>query len=187
MLILAKDLKHRGVNITPYNNDPKEQVSVDLTVGDLYQKSGDIDWINIKDDITIHPGSCILLQTKEELNMPNNVFGLLSTKGRLGAKGVVVANTKLDPLFAGKLNIPVFNVGNKKVTLKKGSKYCSISFWPTEHPVKGLGTRSAINIEPRNGTKIGDFFSNNTPHFITGIFAVLAAVLAAIITIKTGT
>lgn len=185
-MILAKDLKHRGVIIEPMDNDPKEQVSVDLTVGNLYQKSGGVDWININDSITINPGSCILVQTRESLSMPNNAFGLLSTKGSLGAKGIVIANTKLDPLFEGKLNIPVFNVGNKKVVLKRGSKYCSISFWPTEHPIKGRVTRHAIKIEPREGSKVIDFMSNNSPHIITGIASVISAVIAAIITVNYG-
>ena len=175
-----------GVLIEPAGNDPKEQVSVDLTVGDLYQKSGDVDWRAIKDSVMIHPGTCLLIQTKERITMPNNVFGLLATKGRVGAKGVVVANTKLDPLFEGNLNIPVFNVGSKKVSLNKDDKYCSISFWATEHPIVGSTTRNAIRIEPREGGALADFLSQYAPHIITGVVSVLSAVAAAIITVKFG-
>ncbi|MCF7970103.1 MAG: hypothetical protein K9L22_02925 [Methylococcaceae bacterium] len=185
-MILAKNLKNRGVIINPDNNDPKEQVSVDLSVGNLYQKSGDVNWRTITDSITINPSTCILIQTNEVLKMPNNVFGLLCTKGSIGAKGIIIANTKLDPLFDGNLNIPVYNVGNKKVTLQKGSKFCSISFWVTEQPIIGSSTRNAIRIQPREGSWISDFLSNNTPHIITGLVSVLSAIAAAIITVNYG-
>lgn len=185
-MILSKNLHHRGVDISPINNDPKEQVSVDLTVGSMYQKSGDSDWKTLTESITIPPGTCLLIQTKEKIKMPNNVFGLLCTKGSMGAKGIVIANTKLDPLFDGNLNIPVYNVGNKKVILNKDTKFCSISFWQTESPITGSTARNAIKISPRDNNRIVDFLSNNVPHLITGLASIVAAVVAAFITVKFG-
>jgi deoxycytidine triphosphate deaminase len=162
-VILAKSLNERGVVISPQDNSSKEQVSVDLAVGDLFQKSGSVEWRSIKEKITINPGHCVLIQTKENISMPNNVFGLLATKGNIGAKGLIIANTKLDPLFRGKLNIPVYNVSNKKIELKQDQKYCSISFWVTKHAVTGTKTRSAVKIQPSDTSPIYDFFSNNAP------------------------
>ncbi|MDO6514479.1 hypothetical protein [Neptuniibacter sp. 2_MG-2023] len=181
-MILARNLKNRGVEIEPLDLDPKEQVSVDLTVGDHYQVSGEKEWRSLESEIVISPGSSLLIRTKETFNMPNNVFGLLSSKGSLAAKGIIVANTKIDPLFEGHLNIPVFNVSSKKLRMKKDSKYCSIAFWPTEHPVTGIKTIHAIKMQTKDSNAIADFFSNNIPHFITGILSVVGAVIAAIIT-----
>lgn len=182
-MILTNNLKARGIEIVPYKGDPKEQVSVDLTVGVLYQKSGDPDWLHVDEAISVHPGTCIIIQTAESIRMPNNAFGLLATKGGIGAKGIVTANTKLDPLFDGNLNIPVFNVGPRKVELRKGEAFCSISFWKTESPIFGTATRNAIKVQPRTTSKARDFLERNAANIITASVSFSGAVVAALITV----
>lgn len=183
-MILARNLVNRGVRIDPIHLDPKEQVSVDLVVGELYQISGEKEWRSVGDEISLNPGSSVLIQTKESFSMPNNVFGLLSSKGSLGARGIIVANTKIDPLFEGHLNIPVFNVSNRIQKLKKDAKFCSIAFWPTEHPVTGHTTIHAIKRHTKDSNPIADFFANNMPHFISGGLSLVGAIAAAVITVS---
>lgn len=185
-MILTKNLPTRGIDVQPIANDPKEQVSIDLRVGSLFQKSGEPDWLHVPDEIELHPGSAVLIQTVESIRMPNDAFGLLATKGSVGAKGIVTANTKLDPLFDGYLNIPVFNVSGRAVKLKKGQAFCSISFWTTEAPIVGNATRNAIKLQPREVNKIVDFLSKNVPHIITAVVSFAGAIIAAIITVKYG-
>jgi deoxycytidine triphosphate deaminase len=185
-MILTTNLHTRGVVIAPFNVDPKEQVSVDLTVGSMYQRSGDPDWLHIGDEIVIHPGSCVLVQTAEVIRMPNDIFGLLATKGSIGAKGIVTANTKLDPLFDGNLNIPVFNVSGRKVQIKAGQRFCSISFWEIESPIVGSSTRNAIKLQPREIGKARDFLERNAPHIITAAVSLIGAIVAALITVSYG-
>lgn len=115
--------------------------------------------------------------------MPNNVFGLLATKGSLGAKGAITANTKLDPLFDGHLNIPVFNAGDRKIEMRKGQPFCSISFWNTESPVMGNTTRNAIKVQPRTTSKLEDFLDRNFAHIITASVSLAGAIGAALITV----
>jgi deoxycytidine triphosphate deaminase len=182
-MILTNNLKIRGVEITPFNGDPKEQVSVDLTVGSLYQRSSDPDWLHVNEALTIHPGTCLIIQTAESIKMPNNAFGLLATKGSIGAKGAITANTKLDPLFDGNLNIPIFNAGDRKIELKKGQSFCSISFWTTESPVVGNTTRNAIKVQPRTTSKLKDFLDRNFVHIITASISLVGSIGAALITI----
>lgn len=181
-MILAKDLGNRKIDITPLCSDSDEQVSVDLSVGDMYKKAGDSDWRKMNDILTIPPNSCVLICTEQTIKMPNNAFAFLSSKGSLGAKGLVVANTKVDPLFEGKLHIPIFNVGNKKASIKVKDKFCSLTFLTTEHPIIGNSTRNAINIEPSETSKLKDFFSNNTPHIITGLVSIIMSVLTILLT-----
>ncbi|WP_313239106.1 dCTP deaminase domain-containing protein [Stutzerimonas kunmingensis] len=182
-MILVNNLSVRGIEITPFNGDPKEQVSVDLTVGAIYQRSGDPDWLHVNEFLTIHPGTCLIIQTAESVKMPNNAFGLLATKGSVGAKGVITANTKLDPLFHGNLNIPVFNVSDRKIELRKGQSFCSISFWVTESPVVGNTTRNAIKAQPRTTSKLRDFLDRNAAHLITATVSLVGAIGAALITV----
>lgn len=179
-MILASNLKNRGVIIDPIEFDPKEQVSVDLAIGNVYQVSGDVAWKEVKTGIKIDSGTCIIVQTKEKIKMPNNVFGLLSTKGSIGGKGLLIANTKIDPLFEGKPNIPLFNAGSKKIYLTSGQKICSVSFWKTEQAVVGNTTRNPIKIEPRKGSWLKDFWSSYAPHIITGFVSFISAVISTV-------
>lgn len=185
-IILIRNLSARGIIAQPLANDPKEQVSIDLRVGELFQRSGEPDWLHVPPELEIHPGSAVLIQTAESIRMPNDAFGLLATKGSVGAKGIVTANTKLDPLFDGTLNIPVFNVSGRMVKLKKGQAFCSISFWTTEAPIVGNVARNAIKLQPREVSKVVDFFSRNAPHIITALVSFAGAIIAAIITVKYG-
>lgn len=181
-MILAKDLENRKIDIAPLCSDSVEQVSVDLSIGSMYKKAGDTDWRHITDKVVISPNSCLLICTEQTIKMPNNAFAFLSSKGSLGAKGILVANTKVDPLFEGKLHIPVFNVGNKKVSLSTKDKFCSLTFLTTEHPIIGNSTRNAVNIEPSDTSKFKDFFSNHTPHAITGVVSILTSVITISLT-----
>lgn len=186
-MILVCNLKTRGIRIEPFNGDAKEQVSVDLTIGALYQQSGDPDWLHITETLTVHPGTCLVIQTSEVVKMPNNAFGLLASKGTMGAKGLVTANTKLDPLFDGHLNIPVFNVSGRKIELKRGQSFCSLSFWETEAPIVGTATRNAIKVQPRTVSKARDFLERNAAHIITATLSFAGAIAAALITVSQST
>ena len=186
-MILVCNLKSRGIYIVPFTGDPKEQVSVDLTVGGLYQQSGDPDWLHVENTLTVHPGSCVVIQTAEVVKMPNNAFGLLASKGSMGAKGLFTANTKLDPLFDGNLNIPVFNVSGRKIELKRGQSFCSLSFWETEAPIVGTATRNAIKVQPRTISKPRDFLERNAAHIFTAIVSFAGAIFAALITVSQST
>lgn len=62
-MILTRNLPARGIAIEPFANDPKEQVSVDLRVGALYQRGGGPDWLHVEGRVEIHPGSFVLIQT----------------------------------------------------------------------------------------------------------------------------
>lgn len=184
-MILNHNLEVRGIVIDPVPNFGKEKVSVDLSVGENYQRSGETDWLKVSDKIVIQPNSCIVIQTAESISMPNNIFGILTTKGSLGAKGIVSANTKLDPLFSGKLSIPVFNVSSRRVELNKGDSFCSMSFWETESPIIGEA-RNAIKLHVRSEKQALEWISNNTPHIVSGGLSLIGAIIAAIITVSLG-
>ncbi|NLQ17424.1 hypothetical protein HGG82_07265 [Marinomonas sp. M1K-6] len=185
-MILNSNLNACGVRIRPEVVQSQEKVSVDLSVGSLYQRSGDTDWLKINKNIILQPGSCIIIETQESISMPNNVFGLLSTKGSIGSKGIVTANTKLDPLFVGKLRIPVFNVSGRKVELHIGQAFCSMSFWRTEAPIVGTETRTAIKTQPKTENWLKDYWGRYSAQILTGVFSILGSIIAAIITVTLG-
>ena len=181
-MILSKNLQYRGVEISPLESDPKEQVSVDLAIGTHFQISGETNWRSIKDGILIKPKTCILIKTKERITMPNNVFGFLSTKGSLGAKGLIIANTKIDPLFDDNLNVPVFNAGIKHIEVKKGQKFCSISFLQTEQSVIGNKARVGLKIQPNENRVLIDLWRDYGAHIITGVVTIIVSIITIVMT-----
>ncbi len=181
-MILAKNFKYRGIEIEPIHIDPKEQVSVDLAIGDNYQISGDTSWRKFNGKIVVKPKTCVLIETKETISTPNNVFGLLSTRRSLGAKGLIIANTKIDPLYADKLKIPVFNAGIKHITLIPGERFCSISFLQTEQSITGNEHRTGTSLQPVDGSKIIDFFRNNSQTLSINFVTILIVIIIAILT-----
>lgn len=185
-MILNGNLKACGVSVFPSVELGKEKVSVDLSVGVLYQRSGDTDWLEIKKSVVLQPSSCVIIETQESISMPNNIFGMLSTKGSIGGKGIITANTKLDPLFVGKLRIPVFNVSGRKVELQIGQSFCSMSFWRTEAPIVGSETRTAIKTQAKTEGWLRDFWGRYSAQILTGIFSILGSIIAAMITITLG-
>lgn len=185
-MILVSNLKNRGVEIKSGKLDPEEQVSVDLAIGEMYQRSGYPDWLHIDETLVIPPGACVVVQTREKIRMPNNAFGPLSTKGGIGAKGILAANTKLDPLFDGHLNVPIFNVSRRKVELRKGDAFCSIAFWKTEGPVIGSATRNAIKPQPRTVSRFKDFVDQNFAHIVTALVAIATSLIPFFYSLYTG-
>lgn len=180
-MILNSNLGASKVRITPLVEQGKEKVSVDLSVGSLYRRSEDTDWLTINGSIVLQPNSCVIIQTKETINMPNDVFGFLSTRGSIGAKGIITANTKLDPLFNGELNIPVFNVSGRKVELKKGQAFCSMSFWRTEAPIVGEA-RHAINIQPVTEGRASSFWNRYSVQIVASVLTFIVSVAASLTT-----
>lgn len=185
-MILAHNFLSRGIVINPYSSDEKEQVSVDLKIGNNYMMSCDGDWREVRGDLAIPPGQCVLIETKEHIKTPNDIFGLLTSKGRLAASGIFIANTKVDPLYDGHLHVSVFNGSNKKYILKENDVFCAISFMQTEGQVVGDLARSAMKVRVRRSSRILDFIVANSSVIMVSLFTVAASIIGAIITVKYG-
>jgi deoxycytidine triphosphate deaminase len=145
MIILKRNFAAREIIVENARSDPDEHVTIDLCVGDRYQIAGRPTWYDLKRPIPLRPKSCILIKTQERVTMPPNVFGMLCSKGSLSANGLIVSNTKIDPLFGDQLNIPVFNAGRKTLRVRPGMPFCSVSFHTLEQEVPTRVYRRAIS------------------------------------------
>jgi hypothetical protein len=75
----------------------------------------------------------IVVEVAEQLQVPHNRYGLVMPTGSLFlTRGIVFAPAKVEPAFADKLKLRLFNTTQKPVTLKKGEKLASVVFLPTE-------------------------------------------------------
>jgi len=127
--------------------------SFDLCVGDKWYQSNEEKAYLITDDgIQLAPFQSILLEVKQQIANPFNVFGLVTGKGLKIFEGVFISTGKINPGFQGKLKIGIYNGSKKKITLKNGMPLCTCVFFEMESnikiPLKNKTDNSNISAKP---------------------------------------
>jgi len=186
MLVRRVNFEHRGIRVIDGVEDSHEHITIDLHAGDIYYNPGILTPIAFNEPIPIKPGKCIVIETKECIQLPKNIFGILCSKGSLSAIGVVVSNNKIDPLFNGKLNVPVFNAGSSKVIIQPSQAFCCTAFHLVEAEVPSDTPRNAIRPTPHPKDKFADLIETYLPSIVTILIAILGAAVATAITLWFG-
>jgi deoxycytidine triphosphate deaminase len=139
-----------------------QQAVVDLHVEHAYCESGK--------SIVVRPNECLVLSTKEELELPGDVLGLLCARDSLGSRGLLLANTRVDPGFKGSLKIPVFNANSHDLEIEQDGAFCSILFFKVEESAEADARK------PRG------LLARLRPHrdMVIGIIGLITAVIALI-------
>jgi len=109
-----------------------KEIMYDLRLGNEVYITPDKNEKSIKDKetILISPGAYALLLTKEKLNLPNNIFGLITIKFAYKKKGLVnISGFHVDPGFNGPLIFSVYNLGPSTICLRSGDEVFSILFY----------------------------------------------------------
>lgn len=107
--------------------------SVDFMVGDTWFLQNSNQQYMITDSgIALTPHQSILIETKEEIALPDNAFGLVTGKGLRIFRGTFISTGKIDPGFIGKLKIGIYNGSDKEIQLKKGVPLCTCVFFEME-------------------------------------------------------
>jgi len=179
VVILKRNFAARGIIIENARPDPDEHVTIDLSVGDRYQLAGRPEWYELGRPYTLRPGNCILIKTRERITLPQDVFGTLCSKGSLSANGLIVSNTKVDPLFGDHLNIPIFNAGRTTLRVHAGMAFCSICFHTLEQRVPlNIHRRAVTQQIPKR--RLIDLIASHSEGLISGLIGAVAAILVAI-------
>jgi dCTP deaminase len=93
--------------------------------------------IKNKETIQISPGTYALLLTKEKLNLPDNIFGLITIRFAYKKKGLInISGFHVDPGFKGPLIFSVYNLGPSTICLRSGDEVFSILFYELGSSVK---------------------------------------------------
>jgi deoxycytidine triphosphate deaminase len=164
-----------------------EEFSIELTLGDLYDddlsEERAIMYALENDEVALHPKSSVVVEVAEGMRVPNNMYGIVMPKGHiLLEQGILMASTKIEPSYDGKLRILVFNTSRRKRTIRKGTVIASAVFFCTE---KTLGGEALISREPvirkRKGlAKVAsDFVRQDVRRFVIVLAMVLTSSLVA--------
>lgn len=140
------ELKHGGLEIDPFVPENIQPSSIDIRLGREYSFfSEDVDVIDPRADIGdmmvshtlgegnhywLKPDDFMLVNTIEEVKLPNYLEGELRGRSSIGRLGVEVHSTAglIDPGFEGDIVLEISNNTNKKVMLYPGMRIGQIVF-----------------------------------------------------------
>jgi dCTP deaminase len=103
-------------------------LSYDLRIGAVYKDHRDGGRRDIADDgsITLLPGGAIIIETEEDLHIPQSMFGYIVPKVKWLQEAVSNTLSKVDPGYNSHLLVTLFNLGKKTATLSRRERFCSL-------------------------------------------------------------
>jgi dCTP deaminase len=97
--------------------------------------------LRIKDRIYLAPMEFALVTTVEELELPNDIQGILLDKSTWARQGLSMFNTKFEPGWRGFPTVEIVNLGRKAVEIPAGAPLCQMEFqwldYPTDQAYEG--------------------------------------------------
>jgi deoxycytidine triphosphate deaminase len=160
-------------------NDTHERVVLDLHVGEAFER--DHKYISMPDTLVIRPGESVRLRTMERLSTPREVFGVVCSRASLAAQGLYVSNIKVDPCFSGQLEVAVFNGGGRPIRVKREMAFASVFFALLDAPLSENVRRGPTPTAGLAFVNWRERLRVATPFIVTGVVAVVAAILVALL------
>lgn len=122
------------------DTDAVEDFSIEFSVGNQWAKDLTKEKATMfeieGDEISIKPQSSIVLEVKEHIKVPFNMYGLILQTGSIFLEqGILIGAGKIEPSFDGKLRMLIYNTSKTKRTLKKGQKIASAIFMRTDKTI----------------------------------------------------
>lgn len=112
-----KDLiANKQLIITPFEENNLKAASYTFRLGKIAETK------QTESEISILPGQFLLLESLEEINFPENMLGILSTRGSIAKQGLdcLLSSTIVEPGSTGKIIFETKNQSDQVVTLKIG-------------------------------------------------------------------
>ncbi len=150
-MVLGKEkilemIKEGKIRIQPFEERLLEKVVYNIRIGEriLVLDKRLLEVIDLDKDFTryaeeykirnapfiIHPGETVFVESWEEIQLPDNIMGILHPKAKLPLIGISIqtGGGKIDPGFKGKLLIGISNIGGIPIRIKRGMAVAQISF-----------------------------------------------------------
>lgn len=113
--------------------------SVDLHVGNIFlpgakeSESGTVACPKSEYVLTI--GNTVVVTTREQLHLPNDIAAVGFPHGRLSFRGLLMTNIgHVDPGFNGPMRFAVMNIGKEPIPLKTGDPIVTLLFYLLSAP-----------------------------------------------------
>jgi len=130
--------------------------SVDLTIGDIFlPEMGEGEKGSIEypcHSYSLRSGHTAIVQTKEKLDLPDNLMAIGFPPSRVSSKGLLMTNPgHVDPGYKGPLKFTVINMGREFYLLQTGEMIVTLLFFRLEQPVKKSYSKRYPNIRGNVG------------------------------------
>lgn len=147
-------LESGQLQIEPLTSAQIQPASVDCTLGDhflilehhtigtiTFDKSLDYRSVTAT-EFTLPAHSFVLATTNEYLQLPDNLTAFVEGRSSIGRLGLFIQNAGwVDPGFAGKITLELFNANPVPIKLQAGRRICQLVFCQldqtAEHPYRG--------------------------------------------------
>jgi len=143
MIISDKTIKNlikKGeLTIEPFEDYLIQPASVDLRLGTQYLKidENQVEIMTLNDkinynkiessEIVIPPHSFLLATTEEYIRLPENLTAFVEGRSSIGRMGLFIQNAGwVDPGFAGKITLELYNANRLPIKLKAGRRICQL-------------------------------------------------------------
>ena len=121
--------------------------------------------VNEDEPFILHPNEFVLGQTREWVELPNDLVAILEGKSSLGRLGLLIHSTAgyVDPGWKGNLTLELSNVSKLPIALYYNMRIGQISFLEMSSPVDrpygsaGLGSKYQGQAEPTASKLYRDF------------------------------
>jgi dCTP deaminase len=188
--------------IEPYEPARVKPASYDISVGPEFHMPSEEESpgpSKLENDtfIWIAPNAICTILSEETLNMPDYLAAGLSLPLRLLRQGIIMApQTQIDPGYAGKIVVLLYNLSSKSVKIKRGDHLVTIEFRKIDHPTSqpyskgytGLSSLSAYIQSPLTSSLAAmrrdlSAWQNRLLAFIPIVLTVLAVAVAILVAI----
>ena len=187
-MIQLKEWQASGVRLWVENSsvDPvasflegsDERIVFDLCVGDRVQRGPRQSWREMPDVLTLRPGECVRVATREKVSTSGAVFGLICSRASLAADGFYVSNIKVDPQFSGWLEIAVLNASRDYIQISKGMRFASLLFFDLRSTMDEPVPRFPTETKPVRAIGIRERLLRAAPFVLTAVLSVVGAILS---------
>jgi len=110
MLNPKEVIKRKIITNIQNEEEQVQQVGIDLT---------------IKEAVTIQPKGFVNIQFNEVFDM-QDTFSITNVRSSFSRKGIFTTSGIYDPGFSGVGGVSIYNLGDKEVTIEKGTRVCQM-------------------------------------------------------------
>ena len=170
-----------------------ESFSLELTLGDGWSdrySENETQLKSINDDgIKIARHGSVVVEVREDIKVPHNLYGILVPTGSLFlGKGILIAPSKIEPSFKGKLKLRLFNTSNEIFCLQKKVKLASAIFFSTDVTEFHNEITRASNIDKvqlSKREKILRWIKQNPPTWLGWLVSIISPIVLILIFVAT--
>jgi deoxycytidine triphosphate deaminase len=120
-------------------NSPIQPASIDLSIGDIFlpeKNEGEKGSIESPfHSYRLDSGHTAIVQTREELDLPDNLAAIGFPPSRVSSRGLLMTNPgHVDPGYKGRMKFTVINMGRESYLLNAGEMIVTLLFFRLNPP-----------------------------------------------------